>query len=406
MVLRHKLWSKSCRLWSIAGVALLCTLVLHQLLLEAPFQVEVGAHRSTTRRSNGSTIFISIVSYRDAECSKTLQQLYHRAVDPTRLRIGLVEQDRDSSHSSCLPQTGLEATQDAPWRSDQIRRVFLSHLEAKGPTHARFRASLLYRGEDYFLMIDAHMRFQTGWDQTLVDMHKKAVQRSTVTGKAVISHYPPPIGSALDFDRPQPATDSQHTSPMTERGVICRSRYLPELGYFRLVGDQIPLQPDAPLYPQPFAAAGFLFSSGNLVDEVPFDPYLDYLFDGEELLYSARMWTHGWDIFAPSEVVVLHNYDLSRTNEFLSTHRKKWVLQAPRAQERLRCLLGLNWSTCTPKIVTTVSNFSLGTKRSLEAYWKFAGVNQFIGQWRGNGAFRNKSLPDLEFVGECEFCKV
>lgn len=27
--------------------------------------------------------------------------------------------------------------------------------------------------------------------------------------------------------------------------------------------------------------------------EVPFDPELPYLFMGEELLYSARIWTHG-----------------------------------------------------------------------------------------------------------------
>ncbi len=31
-----------------------------------------------------------------------------------------------------------------------------------------------------------------------------------------------------------------------------------------------------------------------LLQEVPFDPELPYLFMGEELLYSARLWTHGW----------------------------------------------------------------------------------------------------------------
>ena len=43
----------------------------------------------------------------------------------------------------------------------------------------------------------------------------------------------------------------------------------------------------------PFAAAGFLFYAGNILREVPFDPHLPYLFDGEEILYSARLWTHG-----------------------------------------------------------------------------------------------------------------
>jgi Glycosyltransferase (GlcNAc) len=43
----------------------------------------------------------------------------------------------------------------------------------------------------------------------------------------------------------------------------------------------------------PFAAAGFLFYAGHILREVPFDPHLPYLFDGEEILYSARLWTHG-----------------------------------------------------------------------------------------------------------------
>jgi Glycosyltransferase (GlcNAc) len=43
----------------------------------------------------------------------------------------------------------------------------------------------------------------------------------------------------------------------------------------------------------PFAAAGFMFYAGHMLLEVPFDPHLPYLFDGEEILYSARLWTHG-----------------------------------------------------------------------------------------------------------------
>ncbi len=37
----------------------------------------------------------------------------------------------------------------------------------------------------------------------------------------------------------------------------------------------------------PFVGAGLIFGSGEWVDEVPFDPYLDYLFSGEELLHSV-----------------------------------------------------------------------------------------------------------------------
>ena len=34
------------------------------------------------------------------------------------------------------------------------------------------------------------------------------------------------------------------------------------------------------------------------------DPNLDMMFVGEEILHSARMWTHGYDIFSPDENLV------------------------------------------------------------------------------------------------------
>jgi hypothetical protein len=33
--------------------------------------------------------------------------------------------------------------------------------------------------------------------------------------------------------------------------------------------------------------------------DVPFDPHLNFLFFGEELLHSVRLWTAGYNIYAP-----------------------------------------------------------------------------------------------------------
>ena len=33
------------------------------------------------------------------------------------------------------------------------------------------------------------------------------------------------------------------------------------------------------------------------VARVPYDPHTPYLFDGEELSYAARLWTHGFDLY-------------------------------------------------------------------------------------------------------------
>ena len=59
----------------------------------------------------------------------------------------------------------------------------------------------------------------------------------------------------------------------------------------------------------PFVGAGFQLSSADVLLEVPFDPKLDMLFVGEEILYSARLWTKGWDMYAPDMNLVWHHYN-------------------------------------------------------------------------------------------------
>ena len=58
----------------------------------------------------------------------------------------------------------------------------------------------------------------------------------------------------------------------------------------------------------PFVAAGFLFAPATFLHEVPFDPFLPYIFMGEEISMSARLWTSGYDIFSPTVNVLNHYY--------------------------------------------------------------------------------------------------
>ena len=54
-----------------------------------------------------------------------------------------------------------------------------------------------------------------------------------------------------------------------------------------------------------FWAAGFNFSRSQCLREVPY-PRVENLFFGEEALMAAKLWTAGWDFFAPPEEVVHH----------------------------------------------------------------------------------------------------
>ena len=55
-------------------------------------------------------------------------------------------------------------------------------------------------------------------------------------------------------------------------------------------------------------AAGFFFAPAGFLKEVPFDPFLPWIFMGEEISMSARMWTSGYDIFSPTINVLNHYY--------------------------------------------------------------------------------------------------
>lgn len=61
--------------------------------------------------------------------------------------------------------------------------------------------------------------------------------------------------------------------------------------------------------------AGLSFHRCHAELNVPVDPYLDGVFDGEEGSRGIRFFTHGYDVYTPHRVLVTHDY----VSEFRST---------------------------------------------------------------------------------------
>jgi hypothetical protein len=120
------------------------------------------------------------------------------------------------------------------------------------------------------------------------------------------------------------------------------------------------------MFPSPYVAGGFLFSEGSMLKEVPFDPTLDYLFVGEEILHSIRIWTAGYDIFTPNENIAFHEYTRAEKPKIWTD--KKYT--DAEAFEKVKVLIGLVGGN-------TLANYKygLGKERSLEEYYKFAGID-------------------------------
>jgi hypothetical protein len=72
----------------------------------------------------------------------------------------------------------------------------------------------------------------------------------------------------------------------------------------------------------PFTAAGYFVAHSDFLREVPFDPFLPWIFMGEEIIMSSRLWTAGYDIFSPIQSVVGHIYVRRHKPKFWeSVHR-------------------------------------------------------------------------------------
>src|SRR5262249_444072 len=108
-------------------------------------------------------IFVQIASYRDPECHWTIKDLYLKATHPERVFVGICWQFDKQEDKDCF-------LEPYPYPR-QVRVKNFHYKDAKGAGWARSTAQSLVRDEEFTLMIDGHMRFEDGWDETLIDMY-------------------------------------------------------------------------------------------------------------------------------------------------------------------------------------------------------------------------------------------
>lgn len=290
-------------------------------------------------------IFVIIPSYRDPECQWTIRDLFARARYPDRVSVGVVWQADPRADAGCF------AVQTRP---AQVRSLMFPPAATRGCSWARQQALRLWRGEEYALQIDSHMRFVADWDvKMLSQLARCASPRAVLTTRPL--HYDPPDA------RNEDAFAGLAADAFDADGVLQIGGYL---GPIR----------DAP--PQPVATAlcagGFSFGPARRLIDTPFDPHI--YFSGEEINLAVRLWTAGWDLFVPNEVLVYHHYVKSgeRRTPWLDdpvSHRLHDVSAA-----RLRHLLGTE-TTRDRRALADLDRYGLGSVRSLRDYEAFAGIS-------------------------------
>lgn len=357
--------------------------ITHMVLNVASGDSSVARISATSTPPRQATIFISIASYRDPDCATTIRDLYKKSLEPSRLYLGIAEQHEDKD-PSCTPEEFVICHHNpsnttnhnllpqgfCPYPNIRIKRYHPK--EAKGPTFGRHETMLLYQGETFYFMIDSHNRFITYWDDRLISMWMQAPSK-----KAILSHYP------LAYENEKQDLDNAPHSV-----VLCTAGFLDYLGYVRIGARAIGKA--AHVRPQPFTCAGFLFGPGEFVREVPFDPHLDFLFDGEEILYTVRLWTHGWDFYAPGVNVIFHLYGRPQSPKvwYHQSTASLWPAQQKISEHRVRYFLKSFKPNSTtlwtdvktadqtnPRVRVDEGRYGLGRARTSEAFWKMARVD-------------------------------
>jgi hypothetical protein len=134
----------------------------------------------------------------------------------------------------------------------------------------------------------------------------------------------------------------------------------------------------------PFVAAGYFVAHSDFLKEVPFDPFLPWIFMGEEIILSARFWTHGYDIFSPTHSVIGHKYIRRHKPKFWeSVGRLFWPGVNNVIQEmvlhRVKFQLGYPESApdlvAPPTVFTALDNYTMGRQRSVKDYMDMVGLD-------------------------------
>ena len=396
--------------------------VVSRLLYETPEFLELRRHQrrssslSSSSSSSSSSIFVSVSSFRDEACPATLAHMYDEALEPLKIAVGVVQQNCDEEQhrrfgcfTAVMPEDmkvhaaaadvdcadafcGLRPALCATLKSRGLLRVLrFNESETFGPVFGRYLGSMLWtEKESFYAQVDAHTTFAKHWDKTLLEDYALS---PALPGKAVFSHYPP---SGPQVPGPLPnnkkyAWDGAPGTCMCEAAfaeydivrVGAMQRY-PFKEYSPPGCDPNQKSPNCRRVPRfaPYVGAGFVFANASFLYDVPFDPFLPFAFMGEELDFSTRLWTAGYDIFCPPRSVLAHAYLRPQKPKFWGALQRSIGAGAHNSLQkyilpRIKHKVGYpEAKTLSPASLTDhLDDFGLGTARPLADYLRIADLD-------------------------------
>ena len=296
-------------------------------------------------------IHLVIASYRDRLCPRTLYNIFTKSENPSRIFIRIIQQldptsnlvdDLDCWDMLCTTYNTKKSVEgedgeeggnggegndydntskpefDCNKYKHQVDIVSYDSRVAKGPCDARSKLSSLIQYDyihrndnqarlsgvdvkDYCMQTDSHMDFAQDFDTKLIQMFHRATN-----DRAVLSTYVAPI--------------EQTNLDPKEVPNLCMITYT---STWRNWGTKFLRRATKPKLTNLVWGAGMSFQKCHGELNVPYDPYLDGVFDGEETSRGIRFFTHGYDVYTPDKVLVTHDYHGHQGNPVVHTWGRK-----------------------------------------------------------------------------------
>lgn len=295
-------------------------------------------------------IFVHVVAEDGPRCSATVRDLFARARHPQRVSVGIawMAPAGDGGDSPAVET-----------RPQQVRVVRVPPDVGQAPGSGRRLAQRLWNGEAYCLQLDGPMHFAQDWDVVLLDLLAQCD-----AAEPVLTLCPP----ACTPDSPEgPEAPAVLEGPAT----LPRATGFGPDGLVEFTATPWPPEAarDRPL-PTAACAGACLFGPSRWLRDVPADP--DIAGPGEALNLALRLWTAGFDLFAPPRHLLARR-GAPATGRQAAESAVHDARQRQRHLDRLRALCGPTGAGHPATAQPDASG--LGTRRSLQAYEAFSGID-------------------------------
>lgn len=307
-----------------------------------------------------TSIFVQIASYHDYELPRTIINCINNSSRTVEINIGvhyIYNEKNDIGVDSIIDGYKNYSNNFYSKKKIQIKDIVTKAPENIGVGTSRYIANSLYDGEDYYLQIDSHMKFEKNWDLNLIEdylFYKREGCNPVITAYPASYNY---VNNKTKYQINPDVTKIKFSKDSD--GIFLKSR-IPNQ---EAIGSR-----DNGIFIKSVSAAS-IFSKGEIAN---IEPNKKIFFWGEEILMAARFFTHGYDLLVPSSQNLFHLYLESGKN--LDYNFRRSVFHDFQNESQALDIISKNevYNIFTKNII---GDQALGSERTLEDFEFYSGLD-------------------------------